>query len=218
MALPHPKAVLFDLDGTLIDSLDDLTSAVNRTLKTYALSPVTPDVVRGRIGHGAAHLVSASVGPDIPLKEAMSTFQEAYAAVILDQTRVYPGLMSVLQRLEDLHIIRAVATNKPATWTNQIIRSLGLAERLNSWASGDECQRKPEPDVIQLALKRAQAEAISPQDIIYVGDMPVDVQTAQNFGCRCIGVAWGFDPTGLEAANPTLWADDAEALIRHLGI
>jgi phosphoglycolate phosphatase len=215
---PRPRAVVFDLDGTLVDSLDDLTEATNRTLEAFGLAAVSREDIRARIGRGARNLVAASIGEHADLDAALDAFLRIYREVMTDRTRPYPGLPDVLNRLGALGIRRAVATNKPAAFTGPILEACGLAPHLEGWASGDESQRKPDPASITLALERAGLSGLAPEQVVYVGDMPVDVSAGRNFGAQVVGVSWGFDPDGTRNAGPDVLCDTAEALADALGL
>ena len=206
----HPQAIIFDLDGTLIDASADLATAANRTRAAFGLPSVSVEMVRTWVGHGARHLVAEAIEGKGPFDEAFSNFKTAYAEVLLDTTQVFEGLETILQALKQKGITLVVATNKPAVWTTKIIHALKLDSVLSGWASGDEREPKPHPSSLQLALERGGVGTLAPEDILYVGDMAVDYQSAQNFGCRCIGVGWGLDPKNLKAQEPDVWAETIE--------
>lgn len=208
------RAVVFDLDGTLVDSLADLTEATNRTLDSFQLPRVSMETVRQRIGHGARALLERSVGPDIDPDVALLRFFEAYRPIVAEQTRPFEGIPSILKDIGALGALRGVATNKPAAFVGPILSALDLDGDIDGWASGDEAARKPSPASIQLALARAGAADLHPSLVVYVGDMAVDVATARAFGARSIGVLWGLDPDGLAAAGPDVLVQTAEEL-RH---
>lgn len=211
-----PRAVLFDLDGTLVDSLRELAHAANATAERFGQPPAPLELVRTRIGHGARALVEQSLGGVGRLDEAMDAFYAAYTKV-LHRSAPFPGLVPLLERLGAAGVARGLATNKPAAFTGPLLRAAGLERHLEGWASGDEAERKPSPATLQLALTRAGL-APRPEEVVYVGDMPVDVEAARRFGCRAIAVGWGLDPEGARASGPDAWADDPEALAAALGL
>lgn len=213
-----PRAVLFDLDGTLVDSLQDLTEATNRLRESYALPASSPEEVRGRIGRGARNLVALSVGEKVPVEAALARFYKHYTAVMTDRTQPFPGVVSILDNLGARGVIRGVATNKPSAFTDPILERLGFSARLEGWASADESERKPDPATLHLALSRSGAPDLDPATVVYVGDMPVDVAAARNFGARVVGVGWGLDPEGLAAANPDAMVDSPHGLSEALGL
>lgn len=213
----RPKAALFDLDGTLVDSLDSLTDAANFTAARFGLSPATREVVQQRIGHGARALVARTVEDQAPLEDALEVFFARYRDV-MHQARPFSGLLELMARLGRAGVIRGCATNKPAVFTTPILESTGFAPELEGWASGDEAERKPGPAALRLALDRAGAPGLAQEDVVYVGDMPVDVAAARNFGCPAIGVTWGLDPEGLREAAPDHLVHSTEQLAAALGL
>lgn len=212
-----PRAVLFDLDGTLVDSLRELAQATNQTLVSLGIPAVSESVIRTRIGQGARALVARSVDSEVDLDAALERFN-AYYASISHRSLPYPGVVQLLERLGRHRVLRGVATNKPARFTATVIRGAGLDIAVDGWASADEAERKPRPEVLSLGLARCGGSAFAMSEVVYVGDMPVDIIAARNMGCRALGVSWGFDPDGLRAAQPDGVADDADALAALLGL
>jgi phosphoglycolate phosphatase len=201
------RGVVFDLDGTLIDSYLDISNALNEVLTRLGRAAVDPESVKTMIGSGVSALLKRALAGDRPevLEEAKKHFRGAYEARLTDRTRPYPGVLEAIRALDQRGLAVMIATNKPSYYTDRIVRALGLEQAgVSAWASADEVRhRKPSPDLVQLALERgARAKGSAPlaaAEIAYVGDMPIDVETARAVGCRMVGVAWGFDPAGLRA-------------------
>lgn len=208
-----PKLVVFDLDGTLVDSLADIAAALNRTLAR--LSPGVPglsrDAVRPLIGSGARELIARAlsrVEVDVPVDEALSLFIESYRAGLLNETRPYPGVVAGLDRLRDRTL--AVLTNKPGDMSRAILQGLGLADRFVSiYGGGDVPHKKPDPRGLERLLAETRTQA---REALMVGDSAVDVRTARNAGVAVAGVSYGFDPAGLAAEPPDLVVDSLETL------
>jgi len=197
------RLLAFDLDGTLVDSTEDLASAVNAALAEIA--PGTPalpvPIVRALVGHGAAQLVERSLrhaGLRHDVAEALSVFLRHYEACLLDKTRLYPGVEEGLSELAG-HTL-AVLSNKPGPLCRAILEGLGVAPRFaRIWGAGDFPGRKPDPAPLRLLMKDLGA---TPDQTLFIGDSAVDVLTARAAGVAVYGVAWGLDPASLETSPP----------------
>ncbi len=179
--------VLFDLDGTLLDTLQDLTDAVNHTLREFHCPPRTAMQVRAALGSGALHLIKESLpeGPDAPDAQAVLTRYKAYyKAHCQEKTRAYDGIPEALEQLAKECRI-GIVSNKP----DLAVKPLCSHYFPGTYALGEteDCPRKPAPDMLLKAMK-----ALDITKCVYVGDSEVDVQTAKNAGMPCISVSWGF--------------------------
>jgi phosphoglycolate phosphatase len=209
-------AVVFDLDGTLVESDGDIARAVNAMLVALGRAPRSRAQIRASIGHGARHLVECFLGGEDPalVDRGRELFTDAYAEAPVAETRVYPGIAVLLAELAAADVAVAVATNKPARLTEPVIRGTNLpALGVRAWASADETgRRKPDPAVLALALDRLGRAALPPPRVAYVGDMAVDLETADRFGAAGFQVSWGFAP----CADATRWTQDTTDLCRRL--
>lgn len=193
--------VIFDLDGTLVDSRADLAAAVNHVRRAMGLPELPFDVVCGFIGEGARRLVQRSLGPENEprLEEALATFFEYYGAHLLDRTRPYPDIPETLRALNDQGLVLAVATNKPEAMSRAILDGLALSPLFSGLVGGDTLGvRKPDPAAIfdltgRLGVPRART--------LFVGDSGIDEQTARAAAVEFCGVAWGLRPADLRAAG-----------------
>jgi phosphoglycolate phosphatase len=188
------RLVVFDLDGTLIDSSRDLAAAVNRALRRAAPDARTlpEDVVRTFIGSGARVLITRSVaeaGLTQSVDEVLALFLEEYRRGLLDATRLYPGTEDALSRLRDRRL--AVLTNKPGDMSRVILEGLGVADRFfRIYGAGDVEGRKPDP----AGLRRIADEAgVDMEEAVMVGDSGIDVRTGRAAGALTAGVTYGFD-------------------------
>lgn len=203
---------LFDMDGTLLDTLDDLTAAVDHTLARYGYPLRSRDEVRQGLGNGAARLIAAMLpdGEATPCFGAILTDYRAwYQAHPCDLTRPYPGVPELLAALRQLGCKVAIVTNKP----HGAARALGERFFPGVLTIGEEAgiPRKPAPDMVQRALDALHAPR---EGAVYVGDSEVDIQTARNAGLPAIGVAWGFrGREALLAAGADMIAERAEELL-----
>lgn len=186
------KAVLFDMDGTVLDTLADLTNAVNHILKMYGMPPRTPREVAGFLGNGAAFLLSKAVSDgtsDEQLREMLRVYQPWYDSHCAILTAPYPGIVPLMEALKEAGVRQAVISNKQDSAVRQLAAQHfpGLLET----AVGESAtvRRKPNPDAVLAALREM---AVKPEDAVYVGDTEVDLRTAENAGLACAVVGWGF--------------------------
>jgi phosphoglycolate phosphatase len=199
---PRFALVVFDLDGTLIDSRADLTAAVNHVLRRSALPELPLEVVVGYVGDGARLLVQRALGAahHALFDEGFRQFLAYYGAHLLDQTRPYPGVPEMLVALAARGVTPAVLSNKPEAMSRAILDGVGLSSRFAAVLGGDSLPaRKPDP----VGVKHLCALTGVPAGrVLVVGDSPVDLRTAQAAGVAFCGVAWGFAPDGLRTAAP----------------
>ncbi len=190
MALP--SFLVFDLDGTLVDSSVDLANAVNALLVELGRPPLPTGTIIAMVGEGANVLVrralsAASLNPDTP--GALERFLGHYDPHLLDHTRPYPGMVDVLDRLAG-RIAMAVLTNKPARATHLMLNGLGLRKFFRGVIGGDTSfGRKPAPEGL---LHLAADAGVEPSRVVMVGDSAVDLATARNAGTRICLARYGF--------------------------
>ncbi len=210
------KAVIFDLDGTLLDTLADLHDALNYALAAHGFPPRSLDEVRGFVGNGNWKLVQRGVpkGTDEETARAVfETFIPWYQAHSMDKTRPYDGVGETLDALKAAGIKMAIATNKVHS------AALPLCQKFFPQAdlvvgSQEGLANKPAPDMLRYALERL---GVPEAEAVYVGDTEVDIETARNAGLPCVCVAWGFRSRAEQkAAGGTVFADTAQALSQLL--
>ncbi len=181
------RLAVLDLDGTLVDSLDDLFASVNHALAAVGLPPRTREEVHGYVGEGARVLLARAVAPHEHLVEpALAAWWPHYEAHCLDRTRPYEGVPALLAGAGRA---LAVHTNKPGPLARKILGGLGLLPHLLAVIGGDEAPRKPDPMGARELMARATA---SPSETVFVGDSRVDLLTARAAGVEFVGVTWGF--------------------------
>jgi phosphoglycolate phosphatase len=184
--------IVFDLDGTLVDSHVDLANAVNALLADLGRPPLAEPEIVAMVGEGARVLVrralaAASLDPDTP--RALERFLAHYDPHLLDNTRPYPGLIEVLEWIDGRRPM-AVLTNKPARATELMLTGLGLRPHFQHVLGGDTSfGRKPDPAGLRHLAAQA---AIDPAHVLIVGDSPVDLATARNAGSRICLARYGF--------------------------
>jgi len=188
------KAVIFDLDGTLIDSHQDIATACNQAMRAVGAPSRTDEEIKSMIGGGVRRLLERALQTTdkSTIEAARVHFAPAYRECLLEQTKLYPGLAEVLDQLKAMPFPMCIATNKPRSFTAPIFEKLELGRWFSAWASADEVPlKKPDPAVLGLALQRAQ-QSPETSNCIYVGDMAIDVLTARNANCLSIHVDWGY--------------------------
>lgn len=186
------KTYVFDLDGTLIDTLQDLTNAVNVAMDKMGYPQRTVSEVRSFVGNGIPVLVKRSV-PDgtgeEDCKKALAYFSEYYLEHLSDFTRPYDGVIELVDKISGQGGKTAVVTNKAHDAAQKVVRGF-FGDRFDVIVGKmDEFPPKPAPESVYYAMKALKA---LPEDCVYIGDSDVDVATAHNAGLPCIGVTWGF--------------------------
>jgi phosphoglycolate phosphatase len=209
--------VIFDLDGTLIDSSIDLANSVNATRAHLHLPPIDNEVVYSYVGNGAPVLIRKVLGPDYAeeaVQNALRYFLEYYRDHMLDNTLLYPGVREVLDRFRHAGIPMAVLTNKPVRFSRAIVDGLGLHEYFRQVYGGNSFeQKKPHPVGIETLMGENGA---SRNKTLMVGDSSVDVQTARNAQVTACGVTWGFQPETFSECPPDFLVDRPEELAERV--
>ena len=201
--------ILFDLDGTLLDTLGDLHQATNHVLTQFGYPSRSIQEVCRFVGNGAAQLIRLAVPEGEDWAPVLEAFQGYYAAHCDILTRPYPGIPELLQSLEGKYPL-AVVSNKP----DRAVKELAAIYFPTLYARGEsiDCPRKPAPDMVYMAMKALNAEKC-----IYVGDSEVDVLTAKNAGVPCLSVTWGFrDEETLRQAGAEFFCHRADAVIQSI--
>ena len=207
------KAILFDMDGTLLDTLTDMADAVNHILSVHGWPLRTIEEVRAFVGNGARRLMERAVPPEVTggdFEAVLTEYRDWYQTHNCVATAPYPGIPALLAALAKAGIKTAVVSNKP----DEAVRPL-VAEHFGALADiamGETAQRrrKPAPDMVNDALAALGADK---SRAVYVGDSEVDIETARNAGIPCISVTWGFrDREQLVEAKATELAADAGEL------
>ena len=189
------RAALFDLDGTLVDTAQDLAAAANRMLADLGRPPLPEDGIRDYIGKGVVNLVNRCFeatggGSDEERRHAMESFERHYIAGIADRSRPYPGVVGGLEALERAGIAMGVVTNKAGRFTEPLLELTGLRRFFGVVVSGDTVERKkPHADPMLFAARTLGA---APGETLMVGDSLNDVQSARAAGCSVVVVPYGY--------------------------
>ena len=209
----HAQGVIFDLDGTLIDSYQALFLAFLHTYQNIGLAPLTDEEVRRVLGHGVSSTFRDLLGEE-RVPQAMRLFRQKYEEVMRPNTHLLLGAREVLEALHRRGIKLAIATNKIGQFARELFEYLGLDE-LFAVIVGDEdvSQNKPDPEMLLHAIERMR---LKKEEVIFVGDSPIDIQTAKNAGIRAFAVPTGVTKReDLEKAQPTLILDRLLDLLIH---
>ena len=222
----RPAAIIFDLDGTLIDSGLDIALSASFTRVHFGLSDLTVDITRGYVGDGVALLLERVLGHDsvtgqtgpggLPVTpeqhaEAMRVFADHYGRHLLDNTVLYPGVLEVLARYRGIPM--HLATNKPRAFTEPILEGLHIGAAFDRVVCGDEApERKPDPSHLKACLP---AEMTEFDKVAVVGDSPNDVNAARALGAMSVGCLYGLGAPGLvRSAKPDFLIENAGDLAR----
>ncbi len=226
-----PRLLVFDLDGTLIDSRIDLCNSINATLAHFGKPQLPDPVIASYIGDGASMLVRRALGDpegDVHdeeyVAEALTFFLGYYRIHKLDFTYVYPGVIASLETIRAAHpsLLMAVLTNKPVNPSRDICDHFGLSRFFFQNYGGNSFHtKKPDPHGLLTLIAEAStlaSEPISPAQTIMIGDSDVDILTARNCGAAAIGCTFGLSPHSLEAAKPDYLAHTSSDWLQILGI
>ena len=211
------KAVLFDMDGTVLDTVGDLTDAINVSLEKFGFPSRNTEEVKSFLGKGPAHFVNCAVpeGTDAATKQQVLAFYEPYYDSHCQiRTAPYPGIMALMKTLKARGIKLAVISNKqePAVKALAEQHFAGLLELAVGTSASIRC--KPDPSAVLAAMAELGVEK---SETLYVGDMDVDLNTARNAGIDCVGVSWGFlGRKKLEALGAEHIVDNTEQLLEFI--
>jgi phosphoglycolate phosphatase len=209
------RALIFDLDGTLIDSKLDLALAVNAALKEMGRPPLSHEQIFGYVGQGAPMLIQRSLGEGVgegDCRHALEFFLAYYGEHMLDNTVTYPGVREGLAHLARFPM--AVLTNKPVRFSHRLIEGLGLAPYFQFIYGGNSFEtKKPDPKGTEVLLRDFGA---APREAMIVGDSEIDVLTARNAGTWACGVTYGLGSARLAEYPPDVLVDSLTELPGHL--
>ena len=201
--------ILFDLDGTLLATLEDLHDSTNHVLRELGYPERTLDEVRRFVGNGARRLMDQAVPEGVDAQLAFDTFQSWYPKHCQIKTRAYEGIPEALEILKEKYPI-AIVSNKP----DPAVKVLCADYFPGIYAIGEstDCPRKPAPDMVYKAMRE-----LSVEKCIYVGDSEVDVLTAKNAGVPCLSVLWGFrDRADMEEVGGSHFCEKTSDLVAKL--
>lgn len=197
------RFVIFDLDGTLLDTLGDLAASVNHALRLHSYPARSTQEIRSFLGNGIRALMQRSVegrtGDGADFERVLADFRSHYMAHCLDTTRPYPGIDPLLADLRARGIRTAIVSNKLHAAVEELHRHFFAGTIDTAVGEGGEVRRKPDPSGVLAALTRLGG---TKEEAMYVGDSEVDLQTAEAAGLRCVLVSWGFRDEAFLRALP----------------
>jgi len=210
------KLIIYDLDGTLIDSREDIARAVNWTLREFGFGKLTTEQISRFVGNGVKNLMQQALkeagGPALPsLERSIKLFRKRYGEHLLDRTQLYPSVKKVLEHFKDRK--QAVITNKPEDFSIKILRGLGIDSYFFRVLGGDRgFPKKPAPEPV---LEILRTGGVSADESVLVGDSATDVATGRNAGVRTFAVTYGFGARAeIQKAEPYSILTDLEELIK----
>ena len=207
------QAVLFDLDGTLVDTAPDLGFALNKLLQEEGYAPLPDEQIRPVASNGSAGLLGLGFGitaDDANFKPLQQRFIRLYQDNIARETAVFPGMLDVLHFIEDSNITWGIVTNKPAFLTDPLVKLLGLDERASCVVSGDTTSHaKPHPAPM---LHACDLISIAPEHCLYIGDAARDIEAGKNANMTTIAARYGYITEG---DDPETWQADAYIIHPH---
>ena len=209
------KTYIFDLDGTLLNTLGDLAASTNYALRQYGMTEHTIDDVRRFVGNGVGKLIERAIPEGLAnpqYEDVLATFRKHYMLHSLDTTAPYPGIESLLHSLRSHGCNVAVVSNKFYNATVELCRHFFADTVEVAIGERENIRRKPAPDTVFEAMRQL---GVSGEDTVYVGDSDVDVATARNSGIPCISVLWGFrDRDFLIEHGATTFVNTPEDIIK----
>ena len=214
------RGAIFDMDGTLTDTLADLHHSMNDTLAHYNFPQLTFDQVKRFVGNGAKIFLLRSLPADVVddenfVAEAFALYNETYIANSLRHVKPYAGIMDLLAALEAKKIPLGICTNKQHAAAVKITEKI-LAPIKFAYVSGDEPGQPRKPDPTR-ALVGAKILGVAPEDVAYFGDTAVDIETAHNAGFLSVGVTWGFRPRSeLVDARAQIIVDSPQEILERI--
>lgn len=185
-------AALFDMDGTILDTIEDMHDSVNAALRHFSLPPISLAETMAYVGNGAKRLIEQAVpeGTDAALtEEVLAWYKPYYNDHSLIKTRPYEGIPELLEALKNAGVKLAVVSNKPDRTVQELVKKLFDGVFDSSVGESAAVRRKPWPDTVDAAVETL---GLTKSRCVYIGDSEVDVRTAENAGMDCISVSWGF--------------------------
>ncbi len=192
------RGIIFDFDGTLIDSYEAIAESLNLVRTSVSLPPFTLEEVRLMVGHGLEHLIEKAIGAG-RVEEGVRLFRQSYATLCERKTSILPQVKQTLDTLDARGYQMAIASNKPSYFARDILRALEFDHLFAEVLGPNDVERpKPDPEMLEIIIMRV---GLSPEEVVYVGDMPLDVEVGRRAGVAVFAV-----PTGSATRDALLQA------------
>jgi N-acetyl-D-muramate 6-phosphate phosphatase len=200
------RGIVFDFDGTLIDSYEAIAESLNLVRTSFSLPPYPLAEIRAMVGHGLEHLMAQAIGPE-RVEEGVKLFRQSYATLCERKTSILPQVKETLDALDKRGYQMAIATNKPSYFARDILRALDIDHLFAEVLGPNDVEKpKPDPEMIEIIMMRI---GLSQEEIVYVGDMPLDVEVGRRAGVAVYAV-----PTGSASRSQLLDAGPDRMLQR----
>lgn len=182
------RGIIFDFDGTLIDSYEPITESLNQVREAFGKPPLALGEVKGMVGHGLEHLIEAAIGPD-KIADGVRIFRERYAIICESRTTILPQVRETLEELDRRTYQMAIATNKPSYFARDILKALDVEHLFVEVLGPNDVERpKPDPEMLEIIMSRL---GLGSDETLYVGDMPLDIEVARNAGVSVYALPTG---------------------------
>lgn len=211
MSAPPKHLIVYDLDGTLVDTAEDITEAINAMLTELSVSALSRDEIRSYVGRGLHDLVGRCLNTEDPalLERGLRSFVAYYGAHMTDHSRLYPGAREALEHFKSR--LQVIFTNKPNPYAKDLMDKLGVGGYFTDILAGGTPRKKPDPSALLDVMRRLR---VSPEEALIVGDSLIDVQTGRNAGILTVILGQGFeDREALAAAKPDVMVDHMQAFL-----
>ena len=209
------QLILYDLDGTLVDTREDIAQAANHMLRQMGSPELPHDVIAGYVGRGVHHLIGHCLKSEDPkrIEKGIKIYRAYYGEHMLDHSRLFPGVLEMLQYFKAQH--QVVLTNKPNPFSYDLLRALGVAAYFAAVIAGDSVYpKKPDPAAVRAMMERF---GVAAEAAVFIGDSLIDIETARNAGIGIAVIAHGFGSREeLQSASPDLLAADFVELLEKI--
>lgn len=182
------RGIIFDFDGTLIDSYEPITESLNQVREAFGKPPLALGEVKGMVGHGLEHLIEAAIGLE-KVADGVRIFRERYATICESRTTILPQVRETLEELDRRTYQMAIATNKPSYFARDILKALDVEHLFVEVLGPNDVERpKPDPEMLEIIMSRL---GLGSDETLYVGDMPLDIEVARNAGVAVYALPTG---------------------------